>query len=404
MGSALDQLPITIKHWILGWTFWPVEFKPVLSALLSISPILVIFPTLFALTTVLERKGLGRIQNRRGPNRVGLPFTKLRLAGFGQFIADGVKMLTKEDIVPRAADRVVHFLAPLALLVPAVLTYAVLPFGNGLVPLDLKETGLLYFFAVGAATELSVFMAGWSSRNKYSLLGAMRAIAQMISYELPLILSSVSVVMIAGTLSLPAIVQNQLWTDGSTFAHWNVFTPWGLAGFALFLVAASAEANRTPFDLPEAESELVAGYFTEYSGFKFAIFFLGEYLGLFAMSGLGITLFLGGWTAPLAGLAFIPSWAWFFGKLVAMIFGFIWVRGTIPRLKTDQLMNLAWKFLLPMTLVNLLAAALWHLTGREGWSFAARWLVCGAVLFVPYWLLGRGFDRSVGKRVYRYAN
>jgi NADH-quinone oxidoreductase subunit H len=404
MGNALDQFPIIVKQWILARPFWPEELKPFLSALLSIAPILLVFPLLFALTTVIERKGLGRIQNRRGPNRVGLPFTNLRLAGFGQFIADGLKMLTKENIVPRAADRVVHFLAPIALLVPVLLAFSVLPFGRGMVPLDLKETGLLFFFAVGAATELSVFMAGWSSRNKYSLLGAMRAIAQMISYELPLILSAVSVVMLAGTLSLPAIVQNQLWTDGGTFAHWNVFTPWGLTGFALFLIAASAEANRTPFDLPEAESELVAGYFTEYSGFKFALFFLGEYLGLFAMSGLGITLFLGGWTAPMAWLNFIPSWAWFFGKLVVMILMFIWVRGTLPRLKADQLMNFAWKFLLPMTLINLLAAALWHFTGREGWNLAARWLLCGVVLFIPYWLLGRGFESSVGKREYRYAS
>lgn len=404
MGNALDQLPIAVKQWILARPFWPEELKPILSALLSIAPILLVFPLLFALTTVIERKGLGRIQNRRGPNRVGLPFTKLRLAGFGQFMADGLKMLTKEDIVPRAADKVVHFLAPIALLVPVLLAFSVLPFGRGMVPLDLAETGLLFFFAVGAATELSVFMAGWSSRNKYSLLGAMRAIAQMISYELPLILSTVSVVMIAGTLSLPTIVQNQLWADGGVFAHWNVFTPWGLAGFVLFLIAASAEANRTPFDLPEAESELVAGYFTEYSGFKFALFFLGEYLGLFAMSGLGITLFLGGWAAPMAWLDFIPSWAWFFGKLVVMILVFIWVRGTLPRLKVDQLMNFAWKFLLPMTLVNLLAAALWHFTGREGWSLAARWLLCLVVLFIPYWLLGRGFESSVGKREYRYAS
>ena len=395
MSESLDQLFVSLKKWALD--LFPSAWQPLASVLLSIVPIMAVFPMLFALTTVIERKGLGRIQNRLGPNRVG-PY------GILQFAADGIKALIKEDIVPRAADRVVHFLAPISLVVPVFLGYSVLPFGRNMVPLDLPETGLLFFFAVGAATELSVFMAGWSSRNKYSFLGAMRAIAQMISYEMPLILSTVSVVMIAGSLSLEAIVKNQLCQDGDVFAHWNLFTPWGLVGFVLFFIAASAESNRTPFDLIEAESELVAGYFTEYTGFKFALFFLGEYLGMFAMSGLGITLFLGGWSAPMRWLDFIPSWGWFMGKLVAMIFLFIWIRGTIPRLKTDQLMNFAWKFLLPMTLVNLLAAAVWHLTGREGWHWAMRWLTCAALLAVSWLLLSRGFARKIGKREYRYAN
>ena len=230
MIESLDQLFVRLKHWAQG--FVPEPWQPLASVLLSIVPIMAVFPGLFALTTVIERKGLGRIQNRLGPNRVG-PY------GFLQFAADGVKALIKEDIVPRAADRVLHFLAPISLVVPVFLAYSVLPFGRGMIALDLPETGLLFFFAVGAATELSVFMAGWSSRNKYSLLGAMRAIAQMISYEIPLILSSVSVVMIAGSLSLGDIVQNQLWTEGGVFAHWNVFTPWGIAGFILFFIANS---------------------------------------------------------------------------------------------------------------------------------------------------------------------
>ncbi len=406
--NALDQLPLTIKSAIMGLGFWPEWAKPVLSALISISPIILVFATLFGVLTVVERKVLGRIQNRRGPNRVGVPFTNIRLAGFGQFIADGIKSLTKEDVVPRAADKVVHYLAPIALVVPVLLAYSVLPFGRGLVALDLKETGLLFFFAVGAATELSVFMAGWSSRNKYSLLGAMRAIAQMISYELPLILSTLTVVMLTGSLSLVTIVERQETVlPGGLGAHaWNVLTPWGLAGFLLFMVAAAAESNRTPFDLPEAESELVAGYFTEYSGFKFALFFLGEYFGLFAICGLGITLFLGGWTAPFSYsfLAFIPTWFWFMAKLLVLLGFFIWTRGTIPRLRADQLMNLAWKFLLPMTLVNLFAAAVWHFTGQAGWNIAVRWILGALLLFVPYWLLSRGFQTSVEKRVYRYAS
>ena len=303
MADTLDQLFVSLKHWILDWPLWPETLRFLLSSVLSIIIILIVFPLFFGLATVLERKGLGRIQNRLGPNRVGP-------AGFFQFIADGLKMLIKEDIVPRSADKIVHFAAPLVLVVPVLLAFAVLPYGRNMAPIDI-DAGLLFFFAVGAATELSVFMAGWSSRNKYSLLGAMRAIAQMISYELPLIISSLTVVMMVGSLSLVQIVEAQA-NDVFGFLHkWHVFTPWGLAGFVLFLIAATAESNRTPFDLPEAESEIVAGYFTEYSGFKFALFFLGEYLGMFAVSGLAITLFLGGWLPPFKFLWFIPSWLWF---------------------------------------------------------------------------------------------
>ncbi len=405
--AKLDALPVTLKHLLLGLLpgATPEWLVAVVSAVLSITPILAVFPLMFALTTVIERKGLGRIQNRIGPNRVGIPLTDIRLFGFGQFIADGIKSLIKEDVVPRAADKVVHFLAPIALLIPVLLTYSVLPFGKNMVPLDLPQTGLLFFFAVGASTELSVFMAGWSSRNKYSLLGAMRAIAQMVSYEIPLILSALTVVMIAGTLSLPGIVESQTELKFGFLYTWHLFTPWGLVGFFLFLTAAAAEANRTPFDLPEAESEIIAGYFTEYSGFKFAIFFLAEYLGLFAMCGLGITLFLGGWLPPvkLAPFTWVPSWCWFLGKLSALIVLFIWLRGTLPRLRTDQLMGFAWKFLLPMTLINLVVAALWHLSANSI-PLVARWPLCFAMLAIPYWLLGRGFEAKFTKREYRFAN
>ncbi len=400
MGGRFDQLFVTLKQWAVA--LFPAPWQPFLSSLLSIVAIVAVFGLLFALVTVIERKGLGRIQNRLGPNRVGLPFTDLRLCGFGQFIADGIKALIKEDIVPRAADRVVHYLAPFVLVVPVLLSYAVLPYGRNMAPLDL-DAGLLFFFAVGAGTELSLFMAGWSSRNKYSLLGAMRAVAQMISYELPLVLSSLTVVMIAGSLSLPKIVESQAAYSG-TIAHWHLFTPWGLAGFLLFLTAALAESNRSPFDLPEAESEIIAGYFVEYSGFKFALFFLGEYLGLFALSGLGITLFLGGWMAPFSWLGWIPSWAWFFLKLFALIALFIWIRGTVPRLRVDQLMNFAWKFMLPMALLNIVVAGIWHFTALAGWPLALRWLACAALLVGPYILFGRAFEAKVGQRSYRYAD
>jgi NADH-quinone oxidoreductase subunit H len=390
MGDGADQFFVNLLHRAVGTL--PAGLRPILSSLISVVAILSVFAFLFAVTTVLERKGLGRIQNRYGPNRVG-PL------GFLQPIADGIKSLTKEDIVPHSADRVVHFLAPLVLVFAAFSLYAVLPIGRNMVLADLNA-GVLFFFAVSSVMELTIFMAGWSSRNKYSLLGAMRAIAQMISYEVPLILSSVTVVMAAGSLSTVDIVEKQAEYTGF-FPHWFVFTPWGFAGFLLFLIAATAESNRSPFDLPEGESEIVAGYYTEYSGFKFALFFLGEYLGLFAISGLGITLFLGGWAAPFSFLTWVPSYLWFFAKLILLIALFIWVRGTLPRLRMDQLMNFAWKFMLPMALLNLVTTAVWHFLAQG----VVRWVVCILLIVVAYVLLGRSLMHGsrLEKRVYRFA-
>jgi NADH-quinone oxidoreductase subunit H len=206
--------------------------------------------------------------------------------------------------------------------------------------------------------------------------------------------------MMTGSLSLVSIVEAQDHYTG-IFPHWFVFTPWGFAGFAIFVIASTAETNRSPFDLPEGESELVAGYFTEYSGFKFALFFLGEYVEMFAIAGLGTTLFLGGWAAPFSFLNFLPSWFWYFAKVEIWICAFIWVRGTLPRLRQDQLMNFAWKFVLPMTLVNLMVAALWRFMG-EGWL---RWVVCSVIVVAVFAVMGRvGMRRErFGPRSYRYA-
>ena len=386
----IDQVFVELKHWLVNLA--PAQCQPFLSGVISVAALIAAFASLFALTTILERKGLGRIQNRYGPNRVG-PF------GFLQPAADGLKALTKEDIVPYTADAVVHYLAPLVLVVPAFLALAVLPMGRNMAAVDL-DAGLLFFFAIGASTELSVFMAGWSSRNKYSMLGAMRAIAQMISYEVPLILSSVGPIMLAGSLLPSEIVTAQAGFSG-WMPHWFVLTPWGLAGFILFLIAAAAESNRSPFDLPEGESEIIAGYYIEYSGFKFALFFLGEYIGMFAVCGLGITLFLGGWQAPLPFLQWIPSYVWFFAKLLGLIALAIWVRGTLPRLRMDQLMGFAWKFMLPMALVNVVVAGIWHFTPPG----LIRWMVCLVLVAGPYVLLAKGLveQSRVAKRVYRYA-
>jgi NADH-quinone oxidoreductase subunit H len=390
MTQALDQIFVHLKYWLLGYV--PAIAQPLISAILSVVPIIVAFPLLFAITTVLERKGLGRIQNRYGPNRTG-PF------GFFQPVADGIKSLTKEDIVPLSADHVVHFLAPVVLAAASFLGYAVLPIGRNMVLVNMNA-GVLFFFAVGSVVELAVFMAGWSSRSKYSLLGAMRAIAQMISYEVPLVLASVVVIMQAGSLSTVTIVEKQAGYTG-ILPHWFVFTPWGAVGFVLFMIAATAESNRSPFDLPEGESEIIAGYYIEYSGFKFALFFLGEYLGMFATSGMAITLFLGGWAAPFSFLTWIPSYVWFFAKLLALIGGFIWIRGTLPRLRMDQLMNLAWEFILPMALLNMLVAGIWHFMTAG----LMRWLVCTIIIAVPVILLGRGLKskKKLQVRTYQFA-
>jgi len=386
MIEKADQIFVLLGHWLVS--FLPVWLQAPALVILCVVAIIVSFPALFAITVLLERKGLGRMQNRYGPNRVG-PY------GIFQPVADGIKSLTKEDIVPLSADAVVHFLAPVLLVVVVFMGYAVLPMGRNMTLVNL-DAGILFFFAIGASTELSVFMAGWSSRNKYSLLGAMRAVAQMISYEVPLLMSS----LMTGSLSPNKIVdvQNQ-YTWG--FPHWYIFTPWGFAGFLLFAVAATAETNRSPFDLPEGESELVAGYFTEYSGFKFALFFLGEYVGMMGISGLGTTLFLGGYSAPFSWLGWAPSWFWFFSKIMLSMCVFIWVRGTLPRLRQDQLMNFAWKFVLPLTLLNLFDAALWRFMG-EG---LLRWVVCSAVLLLAYTGMARVGMRSehFGPRSYRYA-
>ena len=390
MFAKLDQIFILLRDWVVS--FLPANWQGIAGVVLSVVAIIAVFPALFAIAVLLERKGLGRMQNRLGPNRVG-PF------GLLQPVADGIKSLTKEDVVPTNADHVVHFLAPVVLVTVVFMGYAVLPMGRNMT-LARMDAGLLFYFAMGASSELTIFMAGWSSRNKYSLLGAMRGVAQMISYEVPLLMSSVAVVMITGSLDLDKIVEAQNQYSWG-LPHWYIFTPWGLAGFVMYAIAATAETNRSPFDLPEGESELVAGYFTEYSGFKFAEFFLGEYVGMLSISGLGTTLFLGGWSSPLEVLNWVPSWIWFFGKVMMSICMFIWMRGTLPRIRQDQLMNFAWKFVLPMTLLNLVVAAIWRFMG-DG---LLRWVVCSAILVLKYAGVGlTGMRRKhFGPRSYRYA-
>ena len=358
--------------------------------------VLAVFMSAFALLSLIERKTLARAQNRLGPNRAGW-------FGILQPVADGIKMLTKEDVVPTKAENLLHLLAPILIVIPAILALGVLPYGREWTPVPM-ELGLLFFFALGAITEVAIFMAGWASGSKFPMLGAMRAISQMVSYELPLVLSAIAVIMVSGTLSLPDIVAQQDGFHLGFLPAWNVLTPWGLVGGLVFFIASIAEANRCPFDLPEGESEIVAGHMTEYSGFKYALFFMGEYLGLFAISGLGVTLFLGGWQAALPGLGFVPSWIWFFSKLAAVIFVFLWIRATWPRLRMDQLMRFGWLCLIPISLLTIPAAGLWSLLQRSDHGLLA-WVVTVPLLLVPFVIVTILFNRGPARsnRTYRFV-
>ncbi len=394
MRDSLDQIFVLAKHWLLSLLSGAPEWvAPIASSLLNISVMLGVFMGLFALMSVMERKILARIQNRYGPNRVG-PY------GLFQPVADGIKLLIKEDIVPLRADKVVHFLAPIMVAAPTILALAVIPYGRNMTPFAI-DGGILFFFAVGSATELAVFMAGWGSNNKFSMLGAMRAIAQMVSYELPLLITVLPVVMVVGSLSPDAIVAAQEGYALGFIPRWFVTTPWGAAAFLLFFISGLVESNRTPFDVPEGESEIVAGHMTEYSGFKYATFFLAEYFGMFAIAGMSITLFLGGWHAPLPFLEFLPSWFWFFAKLSALLFVFIWLRGTLPRMRVDHVMNFAWRFMLPMAFTCLLAAAIWHYQARG----LAAWLWSLAIVGIVYFVLSRILEtgKKFAPRTYRFA-
>ncbi len=296
----------------------------------------------------IERRGMGRMQARLGPNRTG-PF------GLLQPVADAIKVLLKEDIIPARGDKLVHWLAPVVAFTPALLIFAVVPFQEGAVLADLN-IGILYVVAISSVSTVGIFMAGWGSNNKYSLLGAMRNVAAVVSYEIPLVLSIVGVVIIAGSLSLNQIVLAQ-------DIPFILLQP---LGFLLFFIGGCAEINRSPFDLMEADSELVAGFHTEYSGMKFALFYLAEYAEALAISAIITTLFLGGWRGPL-----LPPWLWFLLKVIAVFFVMVWTRTTFPRLRIDQLMALAWKFLLPLALINLIITGIQVLA----WPEALPWVM-----------------------------
>jgi len=333
----------------------------------------------FVLVTViifiwLERRLVGRFQVRYGPNRAGP-------AGIFQPVADIVKILTKEDNVPARGDRLVFWLAPIVAFTPVLLVFAVVPFQDGALLVDLN-IGILYIIAVGSVTSIGVFMAGWSSNNKYSLIAAMRDAAQLVSYEIPLVLSIIGVVLLSGSLSLTDIVNAQN-------VPFLLLQPLGLF---IYFTASLAEVNRCPFDMVEADSELVSGYNIEFSGMKFAMLLLSEYAEVAVLSVIVTTLFLGGWRGPL-----LPPFVWFLVKVFAVFFMVEWIRFTLMRLRIDQVMAFAWKFLLPLALINLLitSAQVVFWPGAPAWSLIIINIPLMVFLII---LLSRNFTPG-GKRI-----
>lgn len=320
------------------WEANPLNVSSVLAMIIGGVVVLLLTLGVVTYSILWQRKLIGWIQWRIGPNRVG-PL------GLLQTVADVIKLLIKEDVVPAKADRAMFLLAPIIAFVPSFTVLAAIPFSAHHVFTANISIGALFYVALSAITIHGVMLGAWASNNKYSLIGGMRSAAQLISYEIPLGLSIVGVVLMAGSINLNDIVEAQ-----AKSGLWYVIPQ--ILGFIVFMIASTAELSRTPFDLPEAESELVAGYHTEYSGFRFAFFMLTEYVYLFAMAGLFATLYLGGWSGPL-----LPGWLWFAIKAFLFISFQFWLQATMPRMRVDQLMSFSWKVLLPLALVNIVITA-----------------------------------------------
>ena len=428
VGSP-NQRTYAQVHSIRPMAEWYDNLHPVWQALirvlLFVGPLLTMVPALIW----FERRVLGWFQDRIGPNRVGnitfqkkdkwvpefLRGKKIRLFGLIQPIADGIKLFLKEDITPSSVDKVIYFIAPALALFPAFALGATLPWGpfKGLTPVADVNIGVLWIMAISSLGVYGVVLSGYASNNKYSLLGGLRSSAQLISYELGMGVSLACIALSTGSLKLTDMVTAQegpLWGVVPAVSNWNILTPHGAIAAVVFAICMVAETNRAPFDLPEAENELVAGYHTEYSSMKFAVFFMGEYAAMAVYGGIFATVFLGGWHMPipvrwdyiaesqpmLSGVVSYFQWAdfwmapaWFLLKVWIIIFGFVWLRATMPRLRYDQLMSLGWKTLLPIATVNLIVVATWLLLQEVAGpgpalalsvcTFAALWIIFRAV-------------------------
>jgi NADH-quinone oxidoreductase subunit H len=313
--------------------------------ILKAAVVLAVFLVVPLAVGYMEHKVLAHMQARVGPMEAGA------FHGWAQLVADGVKFIQKEDVVPAAADPGVFSLAPAVVLIPYIVTLVAIPFGPRIYALDL-DVGVFFVLALSSIGVIGVLMAGWASANKFSLIGALRAAAQLIAYELPLVLASAAVVMQAGSMSLLAITEAQA-------DRWFIVYPWQLVGFVIFMIAAVAELTRPPFDMPVADSEIIFGAYTEYTGLKFAFFLLAEYGGIVVMSAIAAVLYLGGFQ-PLPGLEFIPGVLWMFGKIFALSFVIVWLRATFPRLREDQLQRFAWIGLTPLALLLILVTAVYR--------------------------------------------
>jgi NADH-quinone oxidoreductase subunit H len=345
-----------LEHLFVGWGV------PWLAAILIVMAVAATAIVAYVAVTAMflvwwERKISAHIQVRFGPMRVG------GWHGWAQSIADAIKLLLKEDIIPARADRLVFVLAPVVVFAAAIAGYVTIPWGPGLIVRDL-HIGVLYMIAISSLTVVGIVMAGWSSNNKYATLGALRSAAQAVSYEVPLVVALLGPVMLAGTMSMGGLVQAQGGTWLGVVPRWYVFPQ--IIGFLVYFTCALAECNRLPFDIPEAESELVAGFHVEYSGMRFAIFFLAEYANMVVVSAIAVALFLGGWHGPWVGLPGLPEavsrglfgFFWFNVKVFFLIFLMMWLRWTLNRLRVDQLMDFAWKVLLPIAFANLIVTGL----------------------------------------------
>ena len=345
---VLPRLPEAVA------SHFPVELGTVLVMFACAGIFVGVVPLLPLVLVLAERKVSARFQNRTGPMRVG-PWGTL------QTLADGVKLIFKEDFIPPQGDKFLFLLAPYIIFACSFAVFAAIPFSQNILVSDFN-IGIFYIMAISSVIVMGVIMAGWSSNSKWSLLGSLRSAAQIVSYEIPLGLSILTIVMLVESLSMQEIVA----TQSNGIFSWLIFrSPFTFIAFFIFFISSIAEVNRTPFDLPEAESEIVAGFHTEYSGMRFALFFIAEYANMFAVSAIAVTLFLGGWEGVLPGYDILGGFPGFVIKSLALVFLMMWLRWTLPRLRVDQLMNLCWKYFIPIAFFNILGTGIWGLIFPE---------------------------------------